>query len=107
MLGCRWHPVNSVSGEGKDMVSETRPPLGNRVGEGSSLLCFGGCHLSDFLNFLGILYPPILAVWEETGVFQQPRLISSVEIKSEAKDGLVGTLSRFQPKELDRGHRRC
>jgi hypothetical protein len=39
------------------MVSETRPPLGNRVGEGSSLLCFGGCHLSDFLNFLGILYP--------------------------------------------------
>jgi len=30
-----------------------------------------------FFDFQDILYPQILAVWEETGVFQHPRLFTS------------------------------
>jgi len=31
-------------------------------------------------NFLGILYPSNFRAWEETGLFQQPELISSTSL---------------------------
>jgi hypothetical protein len=39
-----------------------------------------GCPTNDFLNFLDILYPQILAIWEEPVLFQQPRLFSTVVV---------------------------
>jgi len=42
-----------------------------------------GCPTNDFLSFLGIMYPQILAVWEETGLFQPPLPISSLTLTRE------------------------
>jgi hypothetical protein len=34
---------------------------------------------TTFSLFLDIFYPPNLAVWDEKGVFQQPRLIAATD----------------------------
>lgn len=36
--------------------------------------------MNDFLIFLDIFYPPILVVWEEIGLFQHPRDVSTVAV---------------------------
>jgi hypothetical protein len=51
---------------------------------------------TTFSVFLDIFYPPNLAVWDEKGVFQQPRLLATVTALPPSRD------AKEMPPETER-----